>query len=116
MNVITQDTTTAGPQLGFHTLDSEVSVDALPVEGTLPPWLAGSLLRNGPALFEDRERSVRHWFDGQAMLHRFAIADGKVGLPQPLPADEGLRGDALGPDGAVASSRRTRAARSSSGR
>ena len=21
---------------------------------------------------------MRHWFDGQAMLHRFAFADGKV--------------------------------------
>src|SRR5919197_2913377 len=78
MAVIDRRATQAGPQLGYQTLDSEVSVDLLPIEGTLPPWLAGSLLRNGPALFEDQELSVRHWFDGQAMLHRFTIADGRV--------------------------------------
>src|SRR6266480_973903 len=71
--------TFVGPQIGYETLDREVSADALPVEGHLPSWLAGSLLRNGPALFEDRARSVRHWFDGQAMLHRFTIANGRVG-------------------------------------
>lgn len=69
---------TAGPQAGFETLDNEVSADGLAVDGSLPPWLSGSLLRNGPALFEDAERSVRHWFDGQAMLHRFTIAGGAV--------------------------------------
>ncbi len=69
---------TPGPQAGYETLSSEVDLAHLPVEGAMPPWLKGSLLRNGPALFEDRERSVRHWFDGQAMLHRFAIEDGNV--------------------------------------
>src|SRR4051794_20695065 len=78
MAVIAPSSTQTGPQAGYETLDSEVSLDGLPVEGSLPPWLAGSLLRNGPALFEDRERSVRHWFDGQAMLHRFTIKDGRV--------------------------------------
>jgi len=39
-------------RLGFTTLDREVDAAALPLEGTLPPWLAGSLLRNGPARFE----------------------------------------------------------------
>ena len=70
--------TLAGPEIGYQTLDRELSIETLSIEGNLPPWLSGSLLRNGPALFEDRERSVRHWFDGQAMLHRFTIADGRV--------------------------------------
>src|SRR5262249_25646150 len=38
----------------------------------------GSLLRTGPARFEAAEQQMRHWFDGLAMLHRFAIADGRV--------------------------------------
>ena len=67
-----------GPQLGFQSLEAEVSVDQLPVMGSFRSGLRGSLLRNGPALFEDGERSVRHWFDGQAMLHRFTIAGGEV--------------------------------------
>src|SRR2546423_14783834 len=67
------------PTAGFQTLDREVSVDRLPVRGELPPWLRGSLIRTGPARFEANGRSLNHWFDGQAMLHRFSFADGAVG-------------------------------------
>jgi carotenoid cleavage dioxygenase-like enzyme len=65
-------------QLGFTTLEQEVSVDRLPVDGQMPSWLAGSLLRTGPAKFEIGAQQLRHWFDGLAMLHRFTIADGHV--------------------------------------
>src|SRR2546429_9154657 len=64
---------------GFETLDQEVSIDRLPVDGELPAWLRGSLIRTGPARFEANGRSLNHWFDGQAMLHRFSFADGVVG-------------------------------------
>jgi beta,beta-carotene 9',10'-dioxygenase len=64
--------------LGFSTLQDEITVDRLPVTGRLPEWLAGTLVRNGPALFDTRGRSFRHWFDGQAMLHRFGFAGGEV--------------------------------------
>ncbi|HTB51020.1 MAG TPA: carotenoid oxygenase family protein [Solirubrobacteraceae bacterium] len=67
-----------GHRLGFQTLDEERSLDAVPVEGALPAWLTGSLLRTGPAKFEAGERGYRHWFDGLAMLHRFSFADGAV--------------------------------------
>jgi beta,beta-carotene 9',10'-dioxygenase len=53
-------------------------VEELPLRGELPQWLAGSLLRTGPARFEVGEQQMRHWFDGLAMLHRFTIADGRV--------------------------------------
>jgi carotenoid cleavage dioxygenase-like enzyme len=64
--------------IGYLSLEDERSSEQLEVLGDLPPWLRGTLLRNGPALFEDDRRSVRHWFDGQAMLHRFAFSDGQV--------------------------------------
>ena len=63
---------------GFETLDEEVMLDSLPVEGELPAWLSGSLLRTGPAKFEVGEHSYRHWFDGLTMLHRFSFGDGEV--------------------------------------
>ena len=66
------------PALGFSTLESEVTVEELPLQGEIPAWLSGSLLRTGPAKFEVGEDSLRHWFDGLAMLHRFTIADGSV--------------------------------------
>jgi carotenoid cleavage dioxygenase-like enzyme len=74
----TSSPTTIPYAAGLETQERETSADALPVEGTIPPWLAGSLIRTGPAKFEVGERQYRHWFDGLAMLHRFGIADGQV--------------------------------------
>ena len=70
--------TRSTPALGFTTLEDETTVDELPLAGTLPPWLAGSLLRTGPARFEVGDQKMRHWFDGLAMLHRFTIDGGRV--------------------------------------
>ena len=39
----TPTATAAGYAQGFATLDRETVIDSLPVEGALPPWLAGSL-------------------------------------------------------------------------
>ncbi len=69
----------SGYRLGFTTLRNETIVDDLPVTGELPPWLTGTLVRNGPADFDGGRRPFRHWFDGQAMLHRFSFAEGRVG-------------------------------------
>ncbi|MQA74415.1 MAG: beta-carotene 15,15'-monooxygenase [Solirubrobacterales bacterium] len=70
--------TTASPAPGFRSLTEESEVEALPLEGELPAWLAGSLIRTGPALWEAGEHPMRHWFDGFAMLHRFSFDQGSV--------------------------------------
>jgi beta,beta-carotene 9',10'-dioxygenase len=77
MSVTTEATRTV-PELGFSTLEREVTLDELPLSGELPPWLHGSLLRTGPAKFEVGAHGMRHWFDGLAMLHRFTIDSGRV--------------------------------------
>ncbi len=64
--------------LGFTTLNDELDSAALPVEGTIPGWLSGALLRAGPAKFEVGDRGYNHWFDGLAMLHRFGFDGGAV--------------------------------------
>ena len=74
----TVSTQAVGPQLGLTDLAEERVLDDLPVEGELPPWLAGSLLRTGPARWDVGDRSVNHWFDGLAMLHRFTFGAGGV--------------------------------------
>jgi beta-carotene 15,15'-monooxygenase len=71
------DTSTKDTPLGFHSLDTETTV-ALTVEGELPDWLTGSLIRNGPGAFEMGETAVDHWFDGLAMLHRYTFDAGTV--------------------------------------
>ncbi|WP_227375726.1 carotenoid oxygenase family protein [Haladaptatus halobius] len=63
---------------GFRSLDVERDGLELAVEGEIPAWLSGSLVRNGPAMFEVGGRRVEHWFDGLAMLHKFRFADGDV--------------------------------------
>ncbi|XP_029956272.1 beta,beta-carotene 9',10'-oxygenase-like [Salarias fasciatus] len=48
------------------------------VQGTIPSWINGNLLRNGPGKFEFGNTHYNHWFDGMAMLHRFRIESGQV--------------------------------------
>ncbi len=56
----------------------ETVIPDLPVDGHLPDWLQGTLLRNGPGTFRVGTERYRHWFDGLAMLHRFSIDRGRV--------------------------------------
>jgi len=51
----------------------ELDVHNLRVEGSLPPWLRGSLLHAGPAKFEFGDDEFVDWIDGQAMLYRIQI-------------------------------------------
>jgi len=71
------DGTTAA-RLGFHSLREEVDT-TLSVEGDLPEWLTGVLIRNGPGAFGFGGTEVDHWFDGLAMCTRFGFpGDGGV--------------------------------------
>jgi carotenoid cleavage dioxygenase-like enzyme len=65
-------------RLGFEEPTEEIEVADLPVEGELPGWLAGSLVRVTPAKFEVGGKQLAHWFDGQAMLHAFSVGEGRV--------------------------------------
>ncbi len=44
----------------------------------IPEWLTGALVRTGPARFEVGHTEYNHWFDGLAMLHKFAFDSGRV--------------------------------------
>ncbi|XP_062392291.1 carotenoid-cleaving dioxygenase, mitochondrial [Sardina pilchardus] len=48
------------------------------VKGTIPTWIRGNFLRNGPGKFEFGNEHYNHWFDGMALLHQFKIEDGQV--------------------------------------
>jgi carotenoid cleavage dioxygenase-like enzyme len=60
-------------QVGFSTLNEEISLEDLPVKGAIPKWLSGILIRNGPVKFEASKEKFRHWFDGLAILHKFSF-------------------------------------------
>ena len=44
------------------------------LEGSLPPWLKGALVRTCPAVFHTDSWKADHWFDGLGMLYAFRIA------------------------------------------
>ncbi|MFB6148161.1 MAG: carotenoid oxygenase family protein, partial [Halobacteriales archaeon] len=63
---------------GFQGVEEELTDELLAVEGTIPEWLDGSLVRNGPGTFEAGGETVDHWFDGLAMLRKFTFDAGTV--------------------------------------
>ncbi|MES3518066.1 MAG: carotenoid oxygenase family protein [Natronomonas sp.] len=52
---------------------SELEAVECRLDGTLPAYLDGSLIGNGPADFSVGDDRVEHWFDGLAALRRFDI-------------------------------------------
>ncbi len=52
---------------------------AATLEGSLPSWLAGDLLRTAPAVFQSGRWHARHWFDALGMLYRFRLQGGAEG-------------------------------------
>lgn len=67
-----------GYKKGFTDQTKEITVPSLEMEGVIPGWLSGTLVRNGPARFHLEDKTLNHWFDGLAMLHKFDISDGHV--------------------------------------
>lgn len=64
--------------IGFGEAEQELVIDELSINGKLPEWVEGTLLRNGPGTFRVGDQNYRHWFDGLAMLHKFTFRGGKV--------------------------------------
>jgi beta,beta-carotene 9',10'-dioxygenase len=62
----------------FFDLDNEVERTSCPIQGTIPNWLSGTLLRNGPAKFTVGGEKRVSWFDGLPMLHAFEFSSEKV--------------------------------------
>jgi len=63
---------------GFRSLEEELSDERLPVQGEIPNWLSGTLLRNGPGLYDVGGERLRHWFDGLALLRKYRFDNGTV--------------------------------------
>lgn len=58
----------------------EVALTGLPVDGAVPPALAGTLMRNGPNPLSGRfeAQGVLNWWPEAAMLHAVSFADGRA--------------------------------------
>ncbi|KAK9824995.1 hypothetical protein WJX81_007215 [Elliptochloris bilobata] len=65
---------------GYQSQLNEVAfwVDTDAIEGTVPAELEGTLLRNGPGLFEIGGKSISQPLDGDGQVSTFAIKNGRV--------------------------------------
>ncbi|MEY2452119.1 MAG: carotenoid cleavage oxygenase [Acidimicrobiaceae bacterium] len=59
----------------FAPVAEEVTATELSVTGTLPDWLDGRYLRNGPNPI-DTDPATYHWFTGHGMVHGVQLRDG----------------------------------------
>src|SRR5882757_2577572 len=48
------------------------------IEGTIPGWLRGKVVRTCPAVFETKGWRAQHWFDGLGMIYAFRIGDSAI--------------------------------------
>lgn len=74
MNDITLPRNAPPPNMG--PIDFETALGPLPLQGTLPEGLRGTLVRNGPNPVVPDPKA--HWFAGDGMLHSFTLAEGQV--------------------------------------
>src|SRR6478735_1825366 len=62
----------------FAPIDEEVTLTDLDVSGTIPDFLDGRYLRNGPNPIGEIDPELYHWFIGDGMVHGLRIRDGKA--------------------------------------
>lgn len=80
-----------GRARGFLSGASEIDDACVSVQGDLPSWLAGTLLLNGPALWELPGGRLEHWFDGYGMWHALRIDATGVRYRSRFAASESFR-------------------------
>ena len=67
--------------LGVADVEDDIAPRTLtPIAGRAPADFAGVLYRNGPAKFRRGGSSAGHWFDGDGLIRRFQIKDGRASL------------------------------------
>jgi all-trans-8'-apo-beta-carotenal 15,15'-oxygenase len=60
----------------FYSLEREHGDEPLEIEGAIPHDLKGTLVRNGPALFELFGHHYEHWLDGDGAISVIRLRDG----------------------------------------
>ena len=84
--LITPDMALAGASppdwaLGVADVEADVPQEVLQlVMGKVPAGLAATLYRNGPAKFRRGTGASGHWFDGDGLVRKFRVADGRATL------------------------------------
>lgn len=63
---------------GFAPIAQEYTLTDLEVSGTIPDYLDGRYLRNGPNPVGEIDPAFYHWFIGDGMVHGVRLRDGKA--------------------------------------
>lgn len=84
--IITPDMALAGATppgwaLGVADVEADVPQETLTlIQGKVPAGLSTTLFRNGPAKFRRGDSTSGHWFDGDGLVRRWHVQDGKATL------------------------------------
>ncbi len=84
--VITPDMALAGATppgwaLGVADVEADIPRETLTlIQGKVPAELSTTLFRNGPAKFRRGNSASGHWFDGDGLVRRWKVQDGKATL------------------------------------
>ncbi|PAV79696.1 hypothetical protein WR25_17258 [Diploscapter pachys] len=62
----------------FENYDNVETPIECELRGTPPKFLEGTMLRNGPGMFQIGNDMYKHWFDGLAYPQRYHFQDGKL--------------------------------------
>nr|7WH1_A Chain A, Beta-Carotene 15,15'-MonoOxygenase [Caenorhabditis elegans] len=62
----------------FHNFDNVIEPKLCSTSGSVPSYLKGTMLRNGPGMFEIGDTKYQHWFDGMGFIQRYHFEDGKM--------------------------------------
>jgi len=60
-----------------HSPENHAAIPAK-IEGSLPDWLRGEVVRTCPAIFETNGWRAQHWFDGLGLIYSFRIGDSTI--------------------------------------
>ena len=66
-----------GPELYQEGQEQPYPLDT-EIQGEIPKWIKGAFLRVGPGKFKWGDSVYNHWFEGDALLHRFHVENGSV--------------------------------------
>jgi all-trans-8'-apo-beta-carotenal 15,15'-oxygenase len=64
--------------MGWDNAPGELDRESLTLEGRWPSALKGTFFRNGPAQHQRGNIRYDHWFDGDGMVHRWGVGEGRV--------------------------------------
>ena len=71
------ETINYGPELYQEGNEEPYAQDA-DIHGEIPKWIKGAFIRVGPGKFKWGDSVYNHWFEGDALLHRFHVENGTV--------------------------------------